>query len=362
MNFVNSGQKPSTKVIFRESWEVKRLLREWDKLQVTDNGLLKRNYGTIRQIVLPKTYHLLVLKELHEDMGHLGSERVLDLIRQRFFWPHMQADVEHFIQNVCHCVKQKRPNVMARAPPQPILTTFPFEMVSIDFLHLERSKGGYEYILVIMDHFTRFAQAYPTRNKSAKTAADKLYDFILRFGFPLKLHHDHGAEFENNLFDRLQQLCGIRHSRTTLYHPQGNGQVERFNRTLLSMLRTLPESQKTSWSEHLNKVVNAYNCTRHNSTGHSPFFLLFGRNPRLPIGIIFDTSHQTGAGNYSEYVRKWKTAMENAYEIARKHSSMAGNGNKHRYDLKLRSIDLQPNDRVLVRNLRERGGPGKFGE
>ena len=109
LNFVNKGQKPSAKAIFRESSAVKRFLRECDKLQVTDNGLLQRNYGTIKQIVLPNIYHRLVLKELQEDMGHLGPEGVLDLIRQRFFWPRMQADVEHFIQNVCSCVKQKTP-------------------------------------------------------------------------------------------------------------------------------------------------------------------------------------------------------------------------------------------------------------
>ena len=212
-----------------------------------------------------------------------------------------------------------------------------------------------------MDYFKRFAQAYPTRNKSAKTAAEKLYnDFILRFGFPKTVHHDQGAEFENKTFHRIQELCGIRHSRTTPHHPQGNGQVGRFNRTLLSLLRTLPESYKSCWHEHLSKVVNAFNCTRNDTTGYSPFFLLYGRHPRLPIDLIFDLDQSVHSKNHTEYTKKGKAAMEEAYAIAQKRSSASAERNKHLYDKKVRCVDLQPNDRVLVRNLSERGGPGKL--
>lgn len=127
-------------------------------------------------------------------------------------------------RSACWCVKQKVPTFQTRAPLQPITKTTPFQMVSLDFVHLEKSSGGYEYILVIMDHFIRYAQAYAARNKSGKTVAEKLYnDFI---GFPEKLHHDQGGEFENHLFNRLEKLCGINHSRTTPYHPLCNGQVE----------------------------------------------------------------------------------------------------------------------------------------
>ena len=135
--------------------------------------------------MLPKKFQTLVFKELHEEMGHLGVERTLTLIRERFYWPHMQRGVDHYVTQVCSCLKRKRPNRPTRAPLVTIVTTHPFEMVSIDFLHLESSKGGYEYILVVMDHFTRFAQAYACTNKSSKTAAEKVFgDFVLKFGIP----------------------------------------------------------------------------------------------------------------------------------------------------------------------------------
>ena len=150
--------------------------------------------------------------------------------RERFYWPFMRADITHYVIKVCHCLKQRKPQTHVNAPLQPILSTAPFQLVSMDYVHLEPSSGGYQYILVIMDHDTRFAQAYATRDKSAKTAADKLFnDFIMRFGFPETIHHDQGGEFENKLFYNLEKLSGVKHSRTTPYHPQWNGQVERFN-------------------------------------------------------------------------------------------------------------------------------------
>ena len=233
-----------------------------------------------------------------------------------------------------------------------IVTTQPFELISVDFVHLEKSVGGYEYILVLMDHFTRYAQAYATRNKTAHTVAEKIYNyFILKFGYPSRIHHDQGGEFENQLLGCLEKLSGVHHSRTTPYHPQGNGQVERFNQTLLGILRTLPEQMKSRWREYLGKVIHAYNCTRHATTGFSPFFLLYGRHPRLPTDLIFNTEPRAGykgSANYPEYAHRWCTAMKEAYQLASKRSQNLQHQSKGQYDRRIRSSVLQPGNRFLV--------------
>ena len=142
-----------------------------------------------------------------------------------------------------------------------------------------------------------------------------------------------------------------------------NGQVERYNRTLLGMLRCLPAGDKLDWKSHVNKVVHAYNCTRNDSTGYAPFELLFGRKPRLPIDFIFSevsSDEPLKSKSYDRFRSKWEDAMREAYRLAAQHAKTAGMKGKIRRDSHLLSSVLAPGDRDLVRNLREKGGPGKM--
>ena len=168
-----------------------------------------------------------------------------------------------------------------------------------------------------------------------------------------------GKEFENNLFRKLQDYCGIRHSRTSPYHPQANP-AERFNRTLLGMLRTLEESQKSRWKEHLNKVVHAYNSTVHEATGFSPFFLLFGREPTLPVDLMFPRKGEERNQSQTGYAEKWREVMQEAYAIAMQNMKKSAKRGQKNYNQRAWSSTLEPGDHVLVRNLTPRGGTGKL--
>lgn len=361
IQFKLTAIKPLRAHLKQLSPQVRCLLREWDKLEIDESGVLHRKTTSKKQLVLPEKHKSTVLRELHVEMGHQGVDRTSSLIRDRFYWPYMQSEIENYVMSKCECLKHKKPSQESRAPLTNIITTQPFELVSVDFLHLEKCLGGYEYILVIVDHFTRFAQAYATTSKSAKTAADKIFnDYAMRFGFPTRIHHDQGGEFENQLFTQLKKYCGVAGSRTTPYHPQGNGQVERFNRTLLQMLRTLTDKQKHNWKDSLNKMIYAYNCTRSEVTGFSPFQLLYGRSPRLPVDMLFNLTPEQTGHNHHSYMEKWKQGMEEAYGIARENAQKAGLRSKKFYNSKVKSSVLQPGDRVLVRNMTPRGGPGKL--
>ena len=137
-----AGDHPPTWECSKESTMTRLLMREWSKLVVGKNQSLYRKTSRGLQLVLPARYQKLIYKHLHEDMGHLGAKRVIELARERFYWPHMASDIEHYVTQVCCCLKRKKPHLLPRASAQSIVTSQPFELISIDFIHLEKSLGG----------------------------------------------------------------------------------------------------------------------------------------------------------------------------------------------------------------------------
>ena len=229
---------------------------------------------------------------------------MLDLIHDRFLWPHMAAQVKEHVGKCCPCLafKARQP----KAPLKNIVATHPLELVHLDYLCLEPWKGLEENVLVVTDHFTRYAQVYVTRTQTAQMTAKTLWDkFIVHYGLPEKILTDQGQNFESQLVADLGELMGTRKVQTSLYHPKTNGQCERFNSTLINMLGTLPKEKKSGWKNYIGTLVHVYNCTQNSATGFSPYFPMFGRQPCLPINVILSLAPCTiTEPNTSKFVQK----------------------------------------------------------
>ena len=351
LRYVTNKQKPDIKEFHTK--EGKILHREFKRL-VVRRGVLYRlvqDHGDDKyQLVLPSKYRQLALNGSHNDVGHLGRDKTLSILRDRVYWPMMSADVEDWINQCDRCIKRKT-HATARAPLVSIVTSQPMELLCIDYLTLEISKGGYQHILVITDHFTKYAMAVPTKNQSAKVTAEALFNgFLVHYGFPRKLHSDQGANFEGKLIKELCSLSGMTKSRTTPYHPAGNGTTERFNRTLLDMLGTLEPDQKSNWKIQVSPLVHAYNCTRHSTTGYSPYVLMFGRQPRLAIDVVLGMVNEDHTNqDYGKYMESLKSNLSRAYELATAHTRTSQNRQKVYYDQKSRGAVVETGDRVLVK-------------
>ena len=310
----------------------------------------------MKQLVVPEKLCSDMVKAFHDDIGHQGRDHTLSLIKRHLYWPGMDKFISNQIEECGRCIRRKILPKRA-AEMVNIVSTAPMEVVCIDFLSLERSKGGYENILVITDHYTRYAQAIPTRNQSAQTTAKALFEnFFLHYGFPARIHSDQGANFESKLIQSLCSLTGMRKTRTTPYQPMGNGMVERFNKTLLNMLGTLEESQKSDWKSHVSTMTHAYNAASHDSTGFSPFFLIFGRHPRLAVDTFLGLPQDTETVKcHKDYVDRLKQRLATAYETACEEAKKSAGRQKDYYDKKVRHSNFEVGDRVLMEKKGHKG-------
>uniref|UniRef100_A0A0B7BPK8 Integrase catalytic domain-containing protein n=1 Tax=Arion vulgaris TaxID=1028688 RepID=A0A0B7BPK8_9EUPU len=239
------------------------------------------------QIILPYSLCQIVLASIHE-IGHQGHDKTLALLKSRFFWCGMTRDVSDLVKSCAIC-NMTKPLKKITTVYGHIIANYPLEMVAMDFIEFPRHSCGFKHVLVMTDVFTKYVVAIPTRDQTAHTVADVIQSrWIPDFGIPSKLHSDQGKGFESAVIIALCQKYGIKKSRTSAYNPRGNGICERFNRTLLAMLRSLEDSDKLEWSHHVPHVVLGYNITPHTSTGWSPYYLLYGRHPKLPINFVIE--------------------------------------------------------------------------
>lgn len=352
INVVEEGRKPRKEEIHKSYFNTV-MLQNYHRLLLKDGILyreIKYEDEVKHQLIVPNNIVEDVLYFSHNLLGHQGRDRTISLVQDRFFWPGLSKDVEYYISTCDRCLRRKTPTNV-RAPLFNIKTYEPLELVCMDFLSIERSKGGYEYILVITDHFTKYAVAIPTRNMTAKTTAQAFYNnFVIPYGIPYKIHSDQGANFESSLIKELCLLLNIQKTRTTPYHPMGNGICERFNRTLINMLGTLQPNQKQDWKTYIGPIVHAYNSTKHDTTGFSPYQLIFGREPRLPIDLVFGTKQPVmNKKPLHKYIEDLKQKLKNSFELAQKNTGKSQDAQKRNYDLKVRSTFIQPGDKVLVK-------------
>jgi transposase InsO family protein len=307
--------------------EMTTLLKTFDHFQLTRGvlyGITKLNEEECHQLVLPSRCRSAAMRSLHDNVGHPGRDRTVSLLKERFYWPGLIKDVESYLQRCDRCLKRKS-STAVRAPLVSIETSQPLELVCMDFLTLEPSKGGQQYVLVITDHFTRYAQAYPYKNTTAKTTADLFFNnFVIHYGLPKRIHSDKGANFVGNLMTELCKLLNIDKSTTTPYHPMGNGMCERFNRTLCEMLGTLDPDSKSNWKAHVGPLVHAYDCIKHETTNHSSFFLMFGRHPRLPVNLAFGLGIEPSKPkSLLQYTKSIQERLKKAYDLAEEKTKLS---------------------------------------
>uniref|UniRef100_A0A667YA11 Integrase catalytic domain-containing protein n=1 Tax=Myripristis murdjan TaxID=586833 RepID=A0A667YA11_9TELE len=268
----------------------------------------------------------------------------------------MTSDIKQWVQSCERCQVAKDTRLASGSFMGHLLASRPNEIVAVDFTLLEPSQSGFENVLVMTDVFSKYTVAVPTRDQRASTVAQVLLnEWFFRFGVPGRIHSDQGRCFESTLIQQLCHLYGVSKSRTTPYHPAGNGQCERFNRTLHNLLRTLPVSRKRDWVSCLPHVLFCYNTTPHQGTGESPFLLMFGREPRLPIDFLLGRAQDPVQGEVQDWLVEHQARLEVAFANARERLLVAAERRKERHDQGVRDAPLQVGQLVYLRDHSARG-------
>ena len=224
------------------------------------------------------------------------------------------------------------------------------QRVHIDIVGpLPRSKKGNCYILTLQCSYTKWAEAFPLKNQKPATCARAIIDgWVNRYGVPDDIYSDQGRNFESQVFKEMCQLLGIRKTRTTAYHPAGNGQGENWNRTLKGLLKAKVDGNVERWDEQIGACLMAYRSSVHRSTGYTPFHLMYGREMKLPLDIMMGVPDQEEHTSYGDFATKLKQNLTEAYQHVRENLQTAQCRQKEYYDRVVKDSEFQSGDQVYL--------------
>ncbi|GBN62574.1 Retrovirus-related Pol polyprotein from transposon 412, partial [Araneus ventricosus] len=334
-----------------------KVLKRGDEYQnylLKDGVLYKKTFDPMGQqwlLVVPKQLRGDILRSLHDapTAGHLGFAKTYDRIRRKYYWPGLYGSTRRYISHCKECQRRKTPPQLPPGRLQPIEPPdIPFAKVGIDLLgRFPVTRSGNRWIIVCTDYLTRFTvtKALPT-GEAIEVAKFIVEEIILKHGSPKEMISDRGRTFLSNLVKTINELCQTSHLLTTAYHPQTNGLTERFNKTLADMLSMYTDVEQKNWDTVLPFVTFAYNSAKQNSTGFSPFFLIYGRNITTPLDVILP--HNNDQDHDDSYVQQLITRSEEARQLAKIHIKDAQASDKRRYDARHRSVSYKIGDLVWV--------------
>jgi transposase InsO family protein len=323
--------------------EKKWIRRTYRDLVVTKEGVLVKKLSKVNQIILPPSYWIEVLHASHDLAGHLGETKTLQTVLSRFDWPGVRNDVIKYVRSCTRCQQGKGQHHIAKQKLKNIVTDRRNQLLQLDFETLSKAEyDGKTYIglLVMIDHFTKYCVAVALTSFDAHSAALAVRQaWISRFGIPEMIQTDRGSQFESEYFQSFCRLSGISKIRSTAYHPESQGLVERQNQTLVRMLKVALSRRQLDWPSILDQVTAAYNCTMHASSGCTPNMLHMGHEAAAPIWWFFPRFSEEEAGKpVQEQVRRQLTVQAEMNELARHNLKRAQIRQKRNYDAKIRKL------------------------
>lgn len=353
IQYLESGDLPENKI------KAKNLIHEASQYVIDDTGVLyhlyeprgKRQNRLVRQLAVPMSMRNQIMHEHHDALiggGHQGFDRTYSLIRQKYYWPRMFAELQAYIKSCDACQKAKGPHHKTNPPLTPLPIASKFHRWHMDILELSKCDDGYRYVLLMVDSMTRWMEAIPLKSQEATEVASVIYrDLICRYGAPRTLVSDLGKSFLARVVQALCKLFQIKRHHTSAYHPQSNSTCERVNRTLGQALRAYCNKQN-EWVDKLPGILMALRRTPSDrSTKHSPFLLTFGQEMQAPVDTALLPADMPDKST-KDYLSRLTALLAEAETLATQNCESAQQQYKKDYDQKAKLPKFKVGDLVTL--------------